>query len=104
MGDQAIVEPARKYIQTPSIKAHLNNLARIIISKKYPILLQVRSNRSVIVEKSFIASKNFKHFGRTAEFRRHSPLPLPLAPLARNLIDGPEIFAKFPHIGSHFSW
>jgi midasin (ATPase involved in ribosome maturation) len=40
-GDQPVVEPAH-YILTDSIKSNLANLARILVSRKYPILLQVQ--------------------------------------------------------------
>ena len=36
------VEPVRpKFVSTPSIAAHLRNLARAVLMRRYPVLLQV---------------------------------------------------------------
>lgn len=39
-GETPVIEPAN-YILTESIKSNLASLARILVSRKYPILLQV---------------------------------------------------------------
>lgn len=36
------VQQQEHYILTPSIKKNLNNLARIVVGRKYPVLLQVQ--------------------------------------------------------------
>ncbi len=38
-GDQAVADPSH-YILTDSIRKHLANLARAVLSRKYPVLLQ----------------------------------------------------------------
>ena len=39
-GDHKSSSKTSEYILTPSIKAHLNNLARVVLYRKYPVLLQ----------------------------------------------------------------
>jgi midasin len=35
---------ARKFVATPSVRRHLANLARAVLLRKHPILLQVRAH------------------------------------------------------------
>ncbi|EGG20931.1 type A von Willebrand factor domain-containing protein [Cavenderia fasciculata] len=62
-GDLQPQQPAH-YILTPSIKANLNNLARILVSRKHPILLQgpTSSGKTSMVE--YLAQRTGHRFIR----------------------------------------
>eukprot|EP01116_Phalansterium_solitarium_P008707 TRINITY_DN2266_c0_g2_i3.p1 TRINITY_DN2266_c0_g2~~TRINITY_DN2266_c0_g2_i3.p1 ORF type:complete len:1859 (-),score=760.71 TRINITY_DN2266_c0_g2_i3:142-5718(-) len=62
-GEQPVADMAH-YILTPSIKKHLNNLARIVVANRYPILLQgpTSSGKTSMVE--YVAKRTGHRFVR----------------------------------------
>ncbi len=63
VGNQPVVDPTH-YILTASIKKHLANLARAVLSRKYPVLLQgpTSSGKTSMVE--YLARRTGHRFVR----------------------------------------